>query len=84
MKQHQVQESQLILPINTDGTDPPDYLDSDSDGDGVLDTVEAYDIDGDNVAETVASGNDSDNDGLDDAFDLNSNGTSDPNAAQLT
>ncbi|TXD46292.1 tandem-95 repeat protein, partial [Polaribacter sp. IC073] len=69
------------LPLNTDGIDPPDYLDLDSDGDGVLDTVEAYDTDGDNVAEIVASGNDSDNDGLDDAFDFNPNGPADPNAA---
>ncbi|AUC85931.1 hypothetical protein CW731_11795 [Polaribacter sp. ALD11] len=71
----------ISLPLNTDGIDPPDYLDIDSDGDGVLDTVEAYDTNGDGVAEIVASGNDTDNDGIDDNFDLNPNGPTDTNAA---
>ena len=52
---------------NTDGT--PDYLDSDTDGDGVNDAVEGSDGDGDGVADLVASGADTDGDGLDDAFD---------------
>ncbi|MFD2529993.1 tandem-95 repeat protein, partial [Polaribacter marinaquae] len=73
----------IRFPLNTDGIDPPDYTDVDSDGDGVLDTVEAYDTDGDNVADNgnVFSGVDSDGDGLDDAFDLNTGGLSDQDAA---
>ncbi|WP_298782176.1 tandem-95 repeat protein, partial [uncultured Polaribacter sp.] len=71
----------IYSPTNTDGTNPPDYLNLDSDGDGLSDTIEAYDIDADNIADTVASGNDSDNDGLDDAFDNNPNGISDTTAA---
>ncbi|MCI2230492.1 tandem-95 repeat protein, partial [Polaribacter sp. MSW13] len=71
----------IRLPLNTDGTDVPDYVDTDSDGDGLLDTIEVYDTDADNIAEIVASGNDTDNDGIDDAFDLNPNGPTDINAA---
>ena len=46
------------------------FWDTDSDNDGTLDTVDAYDINTDGVADTVASGNDFDQDGLDDNFDL--------------
>ncbi|MGS0526811.1 DUF6923 family protein [Zobellia nedashkovskayae] len=49
-----------IVPTNTDGTDNPDYLDTDSDNEGANDTTEA------NITLT---GNDTDNDGLDDATD---------------
>ncbi|KZS42872.1 hypothetical protein AWE51_16010 [Aquimarina aggregata] len=55
--------------INTDGTDNYDHLDTDSDNDGISDTIEAYDSDGDGVSETTNSGNDADQDGLDDNFD---------------
>ncbi len=68
-------------PTNTDGTDAPDYLDLDSDNDGASDTIEAYDTDGDNIPDTVPSGNDTDGDGIDDNFDLNPNGPNDPDAA---
>ncbi len=54
-----------FVPENTDGTDLPDYLDADSDNDGVLDIAENGD------PQNVASGNDADKDGLDDAFDDN-------------
>ncbi|MFD2607502.1 VCBS domain-containing protein [Euzebyella marina] len=60
----------IAQPQNTDGTDNPDYRDTDSDNDGLSDLIEAYDTDGDNIEDTTASGTDSDNDGLDDAFDL--------------
>ncbi|WP_103071575.1 DUF6923 family protein [Aquimarina sediminis] len=56
--------------INTDGTDNYDHLDTDSDNDGISDSTEAYDSDGDGVAETTISGIDDDEDGLDDNFDL--------------
>jgi len=56
--------------VNTDGTDEPDYRDLDSDNDGLSDTIEAYDADGDYVTDDAPVGNDDDNDGLDDAFDL--------------
>ena len=52
-----------ITPVNTDGTDKPDYLDDDSDNDGIPDIKENGDPD------NSLSGSDSDGDGLDDAFD---------------
>ncbi|WP_169736048.1 T9SS type B sorting domain-containing protein [Crocinitomix catalasitica] len=48
----------------------PDYIDLDSDNDGISDLIEAHDIDGDGIAEVVPSGSDSDDDGLDNNFDL--------------
>ncbi|MEO9570720.1 MAG: T9SS type A sorting domain-containing protein, partial [Polaribacter sp.] len=53
----------LTIPNNHDGTDTPDYLDADSDNDGILDIEENGDSD------TTLSGNDSDGDGLDDNFE---------------
>ena len=41
-----------LTPVNTDGTDNPDYLDLDSDNDGIFD-----------IAESGLANNDSDNDG---------------------
>ncbi len=58
-----------IVPTNTDGTDNPDYLDTDSDNEGGNDTVEAS---------ISLSGNDIDNDGLDDATDADTTSYSDP------
>lgn len=59
----------LTQPFNTDGTDNPDYKDTDSDNDLTSDAVEAWDTNNDEVAETIATGTDSDRDGLDDAYD---------------
>ncbi len=56
--------------VNTDGTDNYDHLDLDSDNDGIPDTTEAYDSDGDGISEAIISGIDNDQDGLDDAFDM--------------
>uniref|UniRef100_UPI0030EE9F02 beta strand repeat-containing protein n=1 Tax=Ascidiimonas meishanensis TaxID=3128903 RepID=UPI0030EE9F02 len=72
-----------ITPENTDGTLAnsdaiPDYLDTDSDGDGESDTIEAYDTDDDGTANTDPAGTDADADGLDDNFDNYDNTT--PNA----
>jgi|GEM_PF-1181408 len=63
-----------IVPVNTDATLPnsdliPDYLDTDSDGDGENDILEAYDTNGDGTADLVPVNADADGDGLDDAFD---------------
>lgn len=59
-------------PIDTDGDGIPDYLDEDSDGDGVLDIKEGHDynFDGAFNENTVLMGTDADGDGLDDRFDL--------------
>ncbi|WP_340914425.1 T9SS type A sorting domain-containing protein [Polaribacter butkevichii] len=58
-----------FVPENTDNTDLPDYLDTDSDNDGILDIAE------NGHTANVVSGTDSDNDGLDDAFDDNNDAT---------
>jgi hypothetical protein len=55
-------------PLNTDGDANPDYLDLDADADGVTD-----------AAESGASGNDTDGDGIDDAYDVDQTGGSDFN-----
>ncbi|MEM6346751.1 MAG: T9SS type A sorting domain-containing protein [Bacteroidota bacterium] len=66
-----------LNPVNTDLADQPDYRDLDSDNDLVSDEVEAYDTNGDGVADQdvnglgVTLGQDVDNDGLDDGFDQN-------------
>jgi IgGFc binding protein/CHU_C Type IX secretion signal domain len=60
-----------ITPTNTDGQDNPDYLDTDSDNDGLSDLIEGHDFNGDGTPDTVPTGADADKDGLDDAFDNN-------------
>ena len=60
----------VLNPVDTDMEGIPDYLDLDSDNDGEGDLVEGHDMDGDGTPETVPSGQDADNDGLDDAFDV--------------
>ncbi len=64
-----------VVPENTDGTDNPDYTDTDADNDGDLDILEGWDTDNDGIADTTPSGTDSDNDGLDDAFDVDGTGS---------
>ncbi len=61
--------SQIIL-CNSDNDAIPDYLDDNSDNDGPIDAIEAYDTDKDDKANTVARTYDSDGDGLDDSFDV--------------
>jgi gliding motility-associated-like protein len=56
---------------NTDGTDVPDYIDADSDNDGVADAIEGNDANSDgNASPTLPVVGDSDNDGLLDGYDL--------------
>ncbi|MBK8815397.1 MAG: DUF4347 domain-containing protein [Methylococcaceae bacterium] len=57
-------------PINTDGSDVADYLDLDSDNDGIADTVEARPTAGYvTYTGTVDTNDDLDNDGIVDIFD---------------
>lgn len=62
-----------LSPIDTDGDNTPDYLDDNSDGDLEVDVLEGWDIDNDGIAEVLSFGIDADSDGLDDAFDVNTN-----------
>ena len=56
-------------PVNTDGTDLPDYLDDDSDNDGFGDAIEGHDNDNDGIPDATPIGIDSDGDGLDDGYE---------------
>ncbi len=58
-----------LTPVNTDGTDQPDYLDDDSDNDLVPDNNEGNDFDFDGVPDWTFTGNDTDGDGLDDGYE---------------
>ena len=58
-----------ITPYDRDSDDIPDYLDSDSDNDGVTDLIEGNDADADGIVDVALSGVDADNNGLDDALD---------------
>jgi hypothetical protein len=55
-----------ITPYNNDGTDTPDYIDSDSDNDGITDLKEGTG----NLNITLANTADTDGDGLIDQFDI--------------
>ncbi|HRY05860.1 MAG TPA: Ig-like domain-containing protein, partial [Hyphomicrobiaceae bacterium] len=57
-----------LAPVNTDGDANPDYLDTDSDNDGVLDIAER----GDGQATSITSTTDSDGDGLYNIFESGS------------
>ncbi len=81
-----------ISPVNTNGTNGPDYLDNDADGDGEADLVEGHDTNGDgtvngsdspNANTGLATGTDTDGDGLDDGFDNNTS-SMDPTNGSLT
>ena len=65
-------------PYNADGTDTPDYVDLDSDNDVVSLSNPLLTDMGEAFGATVPTGLDSDNDGLDNAFDLNPGGMTDP------
>lgn len=68
----------LIVPVNTDGLDLLDYLDSDSDNDNVPDNIEGHDANFNGVRDATSSGTDTDGDGLDNAYDTDNGGTSAP------
>lgn len=81
-----------IVPINSGGANEPDYLDTDSDGDGKPDSLEGHDTNADGVidgsdspiANTGLPGGttDSDGDGLLDGYD-NDNADPDPTNGNL-
>jgi hypothetical protein len=54
---------------DSDGDGAPDASDTDSDNDDVGDMTEAFDLNGDGVADVAPSGRDSNKNGIDDAFD---------------
>ncbi|MEQ9298624.1 MAG: T9SS type A sorting domain-containing protein [Cyclobacteriaceae bacterium] len=62
-------EAGFLSPTNTDGKDNPDYLDTDSDNDGVSDLIEMNDANQDGVSDRTPTGMDDDGDGIDSAFD---------------
>ena len=55
---------------DSDGDGAPDFLDTDSDDDGIVDAIEGHDGDADGVPDFEPLGMDDDEDGLDDAYDL--------------
>ncbi|MFK8024673.1 MAG: beta strand repeat-containing protein [Ilumatobacter sp.] len=57
-----VNDSDVTVPVDTDGDGTPDYIDTDSDDDTIADIRENGDVD-------VLDAADADGDGLDDAFD---------------
>ncbi len=58
-----------LFPIDTDEDLLPDYLDGDSDNDGIPDNIEAHDINRNGIPDVTLTGSDSDNDGLDDGYE---------------
>ena len=74
-----------ITPVDTDLTlfEPdkkPDFLDPDSDNDGVPDYIEGHDQDADGKPDRIFSGKDTDADGLDDVYDTVVNGCNNGNS----
>ncbi|MBA6316990.1 gliding motility-associated C-terminal domain-containing protein, partial [Cellulophaga baltica] len=61
--------NQGLTPVNTDGTDTPDYTDLDSDNDSVPDNNEGNDFDFNGVPDQTYTGVDTDGDGLDDGYE---------------
>lgn len=59
----------LESPTDTDGDNILDYIDNNSDNDFYSDLIEGWDTDNDGIANTNPTNIDSDNDGLDNAFD---------------
>jgi len=74
--------AQGLVLVDSDGDDIFDYIDINSDNDTRDDFIEGWDFDSDGTPETLAAGNDADNDGLDDAFD-NDNSQINPTNAQV-
>jgi len=58
-----------IFPVDTDNDLIADYLDEDSDNDSVPDNIEGHDANHDGIPDVVLIGSDKDLDGLDDAYE---------------
>jgi uncharacterized repeat protein (TIGR01451 family) len=73
-----------IHPVDTDGDTVPDYLDSDTDGDGLIDIIEGNDLNLNGMVDDLVSltGIDTDGDGLDNRFD-NNNSTAEATSAYM-
>ncbi|MBL7813193.1 MAG: DUF2341 domain-containing protein, partial [Bacteroidetes bacterium] len=76
-----------ITPVNTDGTDNPDYTDLNSDNDYQSDLIEGHDSDNDGIADSgspastgIGGSADVDLDGLLDGFDNNTSSTDPTNS----
>ena len=54
---------------DTDHDLTPDYRDSETDSDGIVDSVEGHDVNQDGIADRLPVGGDADRDGLDDQYD---------------
>lgn len=59
----------FISPVDSDGDGTADCMDTDSDDDRVPDYIEGHDADADGKPDQSPTGNDQDDDGLDDAWD---------------
>ena len=57
-------------PVDTNENGVPDFIDTDSDGDGSTDNLEAFDTDNDGIIELSTFYIDNDKDGLNDIYDL--------------
>lgn len=76
------------MPVDTDADGTADYLDEDTDDDGILDVVEGHDSDGNGQADSGSPANtgvsggttDADNDGLYDGWDNNTSSTDPTNS----
>lgn len=73
-----------IHPVDTDSDTVPDYLDADTDGDGLADIIEGNDLNlnGQQDDLVTLTGTDTDGDGLDDRFD-NNNSSAEPTSAYM-
>ena len=62
-----------IHPVDIDGDSTPDYLDQDTDGDGMVDIIEGNDLNLNGMPDDLVTltGSDTDGDGLDNRFDNN-------------
>lgn len=73
-----------IHPVDTDGDIVPDYLDSDTDNDGLIDRIEGNDLNLNGQQDDLVTllGIDTDGDGLDDRFD-NNNSSAEATSARM-